>query len=53
MPVPSDAILMVRLPSGNRAVYAVEQHHMHEVSGLSEAERALAMLERATDASST
>lgn len=41
MPVISDSLFMVRLPSGNRAVYSVQPHHLIERPGSTLTERAI------------
>lgn len=41
MPVISDSIFLVRLPSGHRAVYAVQPHHLIERPGSTLTQRAI------------
>jgi hypothetical protein len=40
MPVLSDSILAITLPSGNRAVYSVQPQHVNDRPGITLAERA-------------
>lgn len=41
MPVLTDSIFMVRLPSGNRAIYSVQPHHLIDRPGSTLTERAI------------
>ena len=41
MPVISDSLFMVRLPSGNRAVYSVQPHQLIERPGSTLTQRAI------------